>query len=242
MGIHRLTDSPGWIASAKGPAHALNEDAAGSFVTASGLRGYALADGAGSASKGREAAKIALDTFLEWGQSARSEVSARALTLLFHDVVSQILEAVINTDTECADWRCTFVVAVVDADGTGRCASVGDSRFILGDAHGNWASPVEIDRGEYENETRFLIDAPFTTERNAPFTCASGDTLVLLSDGLDPVAWDKRADRPFAPFFNSLRTALSGAENPAADLDELLHSPRLQERVHDDCTLVWDTL
>lgn len=242
MGIHRLTDSPGWIASAKGPAHALNEDAAGSFVTASGLRGYALADGAGSASKGREAAKIALDTFLEWGQPTRAEINVRALHVLLNDVRFRILEGVINTDTECADWRCTFVVAVVDADGTGWCASVGDSRLILGDALGNWSSPVQIDRGEYENETRFLIDTAFTSERVAPFTCEPGDTLVLHSDGLDPVAWDQRADQPHAPFFNSLRTALSGAENPAAALDELLHSPRLQARVHDDCTLVWDTL
>lgn len=175
-------------AKAKGRSTLDNEDAAGGEVTDDGDVRLAVFDGTtgdGDGS-GRIAAQAALDSVLaDWRRGTGSPRTA----------LSRAEAAVTRATTGCT----TAVVAAVDAKGSARLASVGDSAawlvrptgrrgfhaWRLTPVHTTYADGLRAgaeQRGGFSDLTRYLGGAagsPFASE----FTVCADDLLVLATDG-----------------------------------------------------------
>jgi hypothetical protein len=134
----------------------------------------------------------------------------------------------------------TLIVAVAGPDLV-VAAQVGDGAAVCEDGDGQVTSLTRPPRGEYVNETTFLVspralDTAQTVVQRRPIR-----RLALFSDGLQLLALrlaDGAAHPPFfRPMFQFIATASDG---PRAEweLEGFLRSPRIRDRADDDLTLV----
>jgi hypothetical protein len=204
----------------------------------------ACADGAGSAAHADRGARLACDALAE--AVATDLAEGQAVGRTDRDAAAFWLARVRHTlsraaEAEGADERefaCTLVAAVADASAA-VYFQVGDG-FAVQAVGGEWQAVFWPEAGEYANETHFVTDA----DAESALLFARHDTppvaLALLTDGLQRLALDFVARRPFAPFFDPLCRHLRSGDpvTLGEPLRAFLDSERVNARTDDDKTLL----
>lgn len=210
----------------------------------------AAADGAGSAAQARIGAELACQALL-----TACEVSITAAPVLewTPDIAKRLGAKVQNTLSQHAtavgaplrDFACTLLGAMV-ASHAALFLQIGDGAIIrLADEQ---YQPVFWPQsGQYVNETRFITDSDALSHLECAVLNEAVMEIALLTDGLQMLALDypqRRAHTPFfRPLFQQLR-AYPGMESSELLLGALTHflgSPTVNQRTHDDKTLILAT-
>lgn len=205
----------------------------------------ALADGAGSAAFGGDAARLIVRTLAGvavsrlrrrlhhperqqmWDLTDMAVAFARA-----RDAVTQAAEA---GGHPLREWGSTGLLAVVTDDAT-VLAQMGDGAICLHHA-GEWSCPIWPDLDGYVNVTTFVTHAyaPLQSHIGPP-----ADALLLLSDGLQSLVLDYQTGRPHAPFCRAVIGELGKSTDGRKlrrDLTAWLSSDVIRTRSDDDISL-----
>jgi Protein phosphatase 2C len=219
-----------------------------------------VADGAGSAPRGEEGARLACDSFVEvvselyrpdQGDQPPDQLDRRAWWGQLVDVwLSRFHDRVgLAADEDPPDRRgfaCTFLGAVV-ADGWAGLVQIGDGAIVLDgdDDPDRYAPFVWPRRGEYANETYFATDDRAAEHVDLDVLPRRVDEIALLTDGLQGLVLDYARRVPHAPFFARVfapfRAASDDGAALSAQLAAFLASPRVRARTDDDTTLILAT-
>lgn len=229
------------------------QDAQASRVLPDGTLLVALADGAGSAQFSDRGAQRAVQTALDFmtaeleqSQAPDWEVYLRGAFQAARDAV---LRLAVGPETgDRADliparaYACTLtcVVATLDLLAVGQ---VGDGAVVAGGMDGEEAlfTITRLQRGEYANETHFLVQEDALEQLMIDVVDRPAGRLAVMSDGLIRLALKMPSQEPHTPFFEPLfRFAGSITEESDAgeQLTRFLNSERVNARTDDDKSLV----
>ena len=213
-----------------------------------------VSDGAGSAARGEDGARLMVGAFQrDGGEAARAapdlgfldEGWARAWLAAQQQAIGALA-----TDAGCdpAEYACTFLGAVLGES----CAAflqIGDGAIVVGDVADGFDGHAWVfwpQHGEFANSTNFvtMADAPSLLQ----FEKRAGaiHELALFSDGLERLILDMRARTVHSPSLRPVLGWLAGAEPcrdgaPSAVLAAYLGSAQVNRRTDDDKTLVLAT-
>lgn len=210
----------------------------------------AAADGAGSAIQGGIGAELACRTVLaecaarvldptamEW---ARGDAEA-----LLASVRAALLRRAAEENRPVREFACTLLGAVVATD-RALFLQIGDGAIVI-DAGAHYRPVFWPQTGEYANETRFVTDPDATARMESAILTEPVTDIALLSDGLQPLALHYRSQQAHAPFFQPMFQHLSEHPEPGCPegltlaLERFLASPAINQRTHDDKTLILAT-
>jgi hypothetical protein len=210
-----------------------------------------VADGAGSAVRSGDGARLACALILD--EARMLWALGGDLAYLTREVVCDWLvrfqsEIGIRAEPEGLaprDFACTLLVAMVGDD---RAAffQIGDGAMVVSDGDDDYAWIFWPDNGEYENLTFFATD-PQAADRLRFDTCDRCiDEIALFSDGLQRLALHYQTRTAHSPFFRSLFSAVRAADSESPEslsgkLAAYLSSPPVNERTDDDKTLILAT-
>jgi hypothetical protein len=220
------------------------QDANALAALPNGVRLFALADGAGSAPRSDEGAKLiagaaiaALNAVLAWQDAARTDW-ATTFPTIFEAALGGLraYAGMMQADTNA--FAGTLLCGVV-WDGGLAAAQVGDGALVVRGADGALAVALAPDNGEYANETVFLTTSGALgrlqifdgSDRSFSGVCAMSDGLTRLA-----LQWPHLA--PHANFFNPLFAFAQDPSATNAGLEEFLASPRVCARTDDDKTII----
>jgi hypothetical protein len=256
-----MTEPGDWryvYASVPGVAHLAGgidcQDASAVHLLPASERGPILimvaADGAGSAIQGGIGAELAcravlaecaarvLDpTAMEW---ARGDAEA-----LLASVRAALLRRAAQENRPVREFACTLLGAVVATD-RALFLQIGDGAIVI-DAGAHYRPVFWPQTGEYANETRFVTDPDATARMESAILTEPVTDIALLSDGLQPLALHYRSQQAHAPFFQPMFQHLSEHPEPGCPdeltlaLERFLASPAINQRTHDDKTLILAT-
>ena len=211
----------------------------------------AVADGAGSARLSHIGAEAFINAVLECNlhdlpsKGLDPDGISNALIKIINDTKEELLEknklAEDGTPTSITDFAATLIVVVANHDG-GAFFHVGDgsgSAFYLGDIEGAIVSKPE--NGEYANETYFVTMKNWETHLRVTTFGGDFDTILLMSDGVTPMAMSKGCSQPFDNFVNPVIEFVRNADNATGDaaLINTLSNEKVRSVTGDDKTLVW---
>lgn len=249
-------------ASVAGASHVLRgapgQDAHLWLVRADGLLVLAVADGAGSAARGCEGARIAVERVVEVldgsigaGPAGDREPggpdlpedpeAARALFVGAFAAARRLVDARAEAEgAETREFACTLSCAVATGERL-LAAQVGDGLVVACGKDGVWSVVLGPRRGEYANETTFLTAGAGLDALDVAVVTPAPVAVAATTDGLLRLASDLAAGRPHTPFFEPLVAwlAATGSDMGAGErLAAFLTSPRVAARADDDLTLV----
>lgn len=203
-----------------------------------------VSDGAGSASRGAEGAKLAV-------QAAEGFVDTRvkqdefglnsALAFKLIDVVRDCVYAKAEAEgLKARDYACTFIGVLSSSCGT-LVFQIGDGGVVI-DVGAGLEVPVVPMSGEYANMTHFVTDEDAGSRLATKVYNDPALRVAVFSDGLQRLALNMAANTPhepfFAPFFKVLQQALPEQEDQLhTALVRFLGSQAVNERTDDDKTL-----
>lgn len=243
-------------ASATGTSHTKNntpcQDAHRWTLMENGTLLIAVADGAGSAERSQAGAVTAVEiavTFMEGALTtmipADEPAWERLLTEAFKQARAAVFALAEADNLSPRDFASTLTLAIANEAWlvTGQ---IGDGVVVAQTLSGELITVSPPQRGEYANETHFLIADNALSEfdgriyrQEETIECISA--LAVMTDGLLRLALDLTEDRPHAPFFNPLLNFAATPHDPKEARDQLmafLDSPRVNARTDDDKTLV----
>ena len=207
----------------------------------------AAADGAGSATAARIGAELACQTFLAEGTAWLSTATAEDWTRsvaerLLQCVQTALIQRAAEENQPVREFACTLLGAVVASD-RALFLQIGDGAIVIG--NGDDYRPVFWPQtGEYANETWFVTDPNAATRLEFAILAEPVAEIALLTDGLQPLALHYQNRQAHAPFFRPLFQRLRTVPEPGcpADLisalERFLDAPHLNQRTHDDKTLI----
>jgi hypothetical protein len=217
------------------------------------------ADGAGSAPRGEEGARLACASFVETvtelycpahGDGASDEPDRRAwwaglVEAWLAGFHARVARAAGPDAADRRELACTFLGAVV-ADGWAGLVQIGDGAIVVdGPEPDRYAPFVWPRRGEYANETFFATDDRAAEWLDLDVLPRRIEEIALLTDGLQDLVLDQARRAPHAPFFARVfapfRAATDDCAALSAQLAALLASPRVRARTDDDTTLILAT-
>lgn len=210
----------------------------------------AIADGAGSAKHSEEGAERAvsqciseLSTLLKseapgdrqtWKPLVTRAVEAAREELVSHARARQI---------SVRDLACTLICAIVTDDQL-VFGQVGDGAVVSQDDSGFVHTVIAPSRGEYANETSFIVEADALDTMNVAWFSGRTQALFLTTDGLLRLLFALPSYTPHAPFFGAMMRFVGSADAHTetseieANLAKFLESDRVNARTDDDKTLV----
>jgi len=215
----------------------------------------AVADGAGSAERGSDGARVACDTAADvaalWagengGLDAFTPDAARAWVEHVRDQLGALagLEG-----RERRDFAATLLVALVDAAGA-VFLQLGDGAIVYRAGEGPFTPALWPQNGEYANTTWFVTDeeaADLVQLARVPGV----DEVALLTDGLQSLALRFASREAHGPFFEPMFRRLRALDPPPGEgepppgldrqLAAFLASAPVNARTDDDKTLVLAT-
>jgi hypothetical protein len=205
-----------------------------------------VADGAGSATRSGDGARLACALMLEETRALR-EPGDLSRELVCDWLARFQGEIGVRAEAEGLaprDFACTLLVAVV---GEERAAffQIGDGAMVVSDGDG-YAWVFWPDNGEYENLTYFATDPQAADHLRFDTVDRAVDEIALFSDGLQRLALHYQTRTAHPPFFRSLFAAVRAADGESAEslsgkLAAYLSSPQVNERTDDDKTLILAT-
>ncbi len=206
----------------------------------------AVADGAGSAAQSGIGAALACQTLLAELTRWLSQPSPDWTPAVAEQAIQQVQTALAQHATEAGlpirELACTLLGAALTAD-RALFLQIGDGVIVIGTTDGY--RPVFWPQGgEYPNETYFVTDPTAAARLECCLLTEPVTEVALLSDGLQSLALhyhSRQAHLPFfRPLFQRLRDYPAGGD-PAeltTALERFLASPAINQRTHDDKTLI----
>ncbi len=210
----------------------------------------ATADGAGSAAGARVGAELACQTFLTecaagLAQTPVADWTRAAAETLVERVQAALNQQAVKAGLPVREFACTLLGAVL-ADERALFLQIGDGAIVIGTRDDYW--PVFWPQaGDYANETYFLTDVGATARLDFATSVEPVAEIALLTDGLQALALHYQTRQAHGPFFRPLFQRLRTALEPGcpADLqtalERFLDAPALNQRTHDDKTLILAT-
>jgi len=206
----------------------------------------ACADGAGSAPRSEEGARLAVEAFLSAveadliGGDVDLATAPESLRRGWIEASRRrILDEADGRGMAAGEFACTFLGAVVGPDASA-FVQIGDG-VIVTDGPDGYEHRFWPDSGEYANSTYFLTDRGFASRVRLDLLDRPVRDLAMMTDGLQGLALDYAGKRVFAPFFESFFEAVRSApdgEILRAPLAAFLVSDRVNELTDDDKTLL----
>jgi hypothetical protein len=213
----------------------------GTFGPSAEWLAVAVSDGAGSAAHSEVGAALVSAELLRRAELYEPAVLATrdGMIELFTAARNALILEAQARDVRPRELACTAILALVGPD-SATFAQLGDGVIVLGGEPECrtvfWPEPTE-----YANTTDFLTDERFADLIRFETTPGLITELAVLTDGLQRLALDFTAHKPyqgfFRPFFDRLR-AESDPEALREPFREFLNSPRVNDRTDDDKTLV----
>lgn len=222
------------------------QDAHATAALPNGTQLFALADGAGSAPRSDEGARLitsaaiaALQAVLAWQDAARTDWPSTFKTI-FEAALGGVRQYAGDMQTDANAFAGTLLCGVC-WDGGLAAAQVGDGALVIRAADGSLATALAPDNGEYANETVFLTTKDALARMqvfNSGQTAMSIRGLCAMSDGLTRLAlqWPERT--PHAKFFEPLFAFAASPGGRNEELAAFLSSPRVCSRTDDDKTMI----
>lgn len=214
-----------------------------------GWLAIAVADGAGSARRAERGSQRAVVAALDAIVTAlrapspwpREEPEWRNLVLTSFARARQAVHERARLEHHALrDYATTLTVAVAAGDWLA-VGQIGDGAVVAVEPSGTLVALTRLQKGEYANETHFLIQRDALERVQLWAGHQRSQTLAVMSDGLVRLALQLPSGQPHVPFFQPLfRFALAQAGQPQAerDLSAFLSSERVCSRTDDDKTLV----
>ena len=207
-----------------------------------------VADGAGSAKHAEIGSARAVAAVVETLEQRSANLPAVDKDDEWRSLLADVLKAALAAVEKEASTRgvpvrdlATTLIVLVATPTLVAAAQIGDGAALVKDAAGGLVSLTRPSRGEYANETTFLVspNAIETAQLNVWKGQATG--LAAFSDGLQMVALNMQTGAPHAPFFSPLFGFVKSAPNleeAKNQLQAFLQSPRISQRTDDDLTLL----
>ena len=209
----------------------------------------AVADGAGSTTRGQRGAEIACEVFAaQTGEFLRSgNASVSSLTEEFGRRMIEFLQEKIAAEAArekkpLREFATTFVGAVISDDGT-VFYQIGDGAavFSTNGAPESYRFGIEPAESEYVNTTDFVTDEAAGERLRFAFIEETVEDLILFSDGIFAVAVNYQTMKPHEPFLMPMIAPLRNGGNIEglnAKLENFLASPKINEKTDDDKTII----
>ena len=205
----------------------------------------AVTDGAGSAKLAELGAEIAAKTavlaLFSKGEMSGSDKRVRSrLTGAFKEARKAVKAVAAACRVDVRELATTLVLVVATPELVG-AAQVGDGAAVLGDRQGNVIGLTTPQGGEYVNETTFLNSRRAMKRLQVTVWRGSAAHMAIFSDGLQRLSLKMPGGTPHGPFFAPLFSMVSDNpdnEEPNAQLESFLRSPRVTESTSDDLTLL----
>lgn len=214
-----------------------------------GILVAAVADGAGSASLGKVGAIVGAQTAVETIASAalpHTDTSAWKSLLISALAAAKVaVEAEAGACKTAARELATTLIVVVATPELIAAAQIGDGVAVASDRTGNLTALTTPQRGEYANETTFLVSPQAIESAQVNVWYGTTAKIALLSDGLQMLALEMNQSKPYVPFFSPLFRFLAQIADETTAKQQLvgfLRSPRIAERTDDDLTLLLATI
>jgi hypothetical protein len=221
------------------------------------------ADGAGSAARGDEGARLACASFVDaveelYASGRRPDAADgadREREVWWSGVVADWLarfQAEVEQQAERVggggrEFACTFLGALIE-EGWAALVQIGDGAIVVddGEAPGGYALFVWPQRGEYANETYFATDRRSAEHVALGVVSRRVEEIALLTDGLQGLVLDYARRTAHDPFFRRMFAPVrSGSPGEcgalSAALATFLCSRRVRARTDDDTTLILAT-
>ncbi len=239
-------------ASARGTSHLKTgqpcQDSVCYRVTSDGALIAAVADGAGSAALSDIGSSLAVRESVEAARISMLHTSA--------DMSESYLKATLKASVLIARSRleqeartrgrsvrefATTLLLVTCARGIIAAAQIGDGAVVVSDESGGYSLFTTPQRGEYANETVFLVSRNALDSMQLKAQTANHACISMFTDGLQNLVLDAAANAPHAPFFAPIFRWLESQPDRTdsnSALERLLTSPGVTRRTDDDVTLL----
>ena len=212
----------------------------------------AVGDGAGSASLGKVGAIVATQTAVETICAEQSRLYSNLDELGWQEILNSALSAAkVAVEAEAAvcglaarDLATTLIIVVATPESIA-AVQVGDGLAVAGDGDGNVIALTSAQRGEYVNETTFLVSPNAVDTAQVNLWHGAMSNIAVFSDGLQMLAVNMNDGTPYIPFFTPLFRFMADMEDENEAKEQLaafLRSPRITDRTDDDLTLLLATL
>jgi hypothetical protein len=208
------------------------------------------ADGAGSATRSREGGERACQTVLaecaNWLVQATDDDWQPTVALSWlHPIQASLAQQAADVGLPFREFACTLLGAIVAPD-RALFLQIGDGAIVIGTGDGY--RPVFWPQGgEYPNETWFVTDVNAASHLECTILTESIAEIALLTDGLQPLALHYQSRQAHEPFFRPMFQGLRDypedgcREALTQALEQFLDSPAVNQRTHDDKTLILAT-
>jgi len=216
-------------------------------VLPGGLVLAVVADGAGTARLAEQGARTAVGAMvqaLEFTLTGGLPEDSDAWNDLIQSALLIAREAVLlladDEGESPREYACTLVTAIA-TPGLLVIGQIGDGAVIARGKDGSLFSATHLQRGEYANETYFLVQEDALKQAVVEIYERPISGLAVMSDGLIRLALKMPSQEPHAPFFEPLfefASQVKDATQSAAQLAKFLESERVNNRTDDDKALV----
>jgi hypothetical protein len=209
-------------------------------------------DGAGSARRSEEGARLAVALFLdEFGEACRERginaIDRPFILAWLTKLRRRIWARAARAGTRAGDYACTALGAVV-AEDRAVFFQIGDGAIVISarqDA-GAYEWVFWPQHGEFANTTNFVTQRDAGRALEIEMHMGAIDEVALFTDGIERLVLDLSAKTAHAPFFRPLFGWLAGTQPPAVSETSpaLLHylaSKQVCDRTDDDKTLIMAT-
>ncbi|MCB1777574.1 MAG: protein phosphatase 2C domain-containing protein [Candidatus Competibacteraceae bacterium] len=207
------------------------------------------ADGAGSAVQARAGAQLTCQALLtecaNWLAEANDDWQPMVASCWLHRIQAALTQQAAEAGLPLREFACTLMGAVITSD-QALFLQIGDGAIVIGSNDG-YQTVFWPQSGQYPNETWFVTDPNATSHLECITLTESIAEIALLTDGLQPLALhyqNRHAHEPFfRPMFQRLRDYPENASSAALTqaLEQFLDSPAVNQRTHDDKTLILAT-
>lgn len=206
-----------------------------------------IADGAGSASYSDLGAQAAvadalcvLEDALTEGLPAEPEQWRAVFQTAAQSAAAAVVALAQSAEHAPRNYASTLTMVAVWPGGLA-AAQIGDGAVVAEDEEGRLFAATRLQRGEYANETHFLIEHDALDHMVIDVFAQPIRALAVMSDGLIRLALKLPEQEPHMPFFTPLFRFLRAAEDEdsaGGQLAKFLASERVNARTDDDKSLV----
>ena len=209
-------------------------------------------DGAGSARRSEEGARLAVALFLaEFGEACRERgilaIDRPFILAWLTKLRRRIWARAARAGVRAGDYACTALGAVV-AEDRAVFFQIGDGAIVVaGREHaGDYDWVFWPQHGEFANTTNFVTQRDAARALEIEMHMGAIDEVALFTDGIERLVLDLGAKTAHAPFFRPLFGWLAATKAPVASetspsLVQYLASKQICDRTDDDKTLIMAT-
>ena len=209
----------------------------------------AVADGAGSASLSEVGSALAVHESVEAARVSMSHTSAQKIPegYLRDTARASVVIARFRLEQEARRRNisvrdlATTLILVIWTRGILAAAQIGDGAVVVSDESGGYSLFTTPQRGEYANETVFLVSENALDSLQIRTETLKAHRIAMFTDGIQNLVLDSVNNIPhlpfFAPMFRWLESRSDGFDFDAA-LKSLLTSPKVTQRADDDLTIL----